>query len=476
MKKIIIIFQILVMISLFSCEDFLTQKPKSLLTPENAFTSSDDWEKMLTGAYAMLQNLYVGKYTITLSEFGTDEVEPYDLGWAAYSELKMYTFSASHPFFSDHYTTCYEGIKRCNAVIDIPDGVVDNTTKMTMIKQAKFLRAIYYFDLVRMYGGVPLWTSSYIDRSQIMKPRSSADEVYELITADLKEAESLPSTWPNAIDKGRATSYASDALLGRVYLQWGKPYEALTYLNKVIGKFNLYTNYHDIFDPNNKNKEYENIFEVQFKHSGTWGLEGSIQSNYWGPRGVGGPTNFGGWGGFGPTQYVYDSYQNNDKRKSAFFATIFDGVVQSPPCNRKFVDPVYGNVIEDDNLNFTIIRYADVLLMKAEALNDLNSSGLDSFGQDKYSCINLIRSRAGINNVTENMNLTATQFADTLLNERLHELCFEHMRRWDLLRFGKLKEYLSNHVGIEIQDYQLLYPIPQSAIDANENIKNNTGY
>jgi len=476
MKKYIIFT--LCCLGLFcSCEDFLTEKPKSVLTPENAYTTANDWQQGLIGAYAMLQNLYIGKYTITLSEFGTDEVEPYDLGWAAYSELKMYTFSASHPFFSDHYTICYEGIKRCNAVIDMPDGVVDIATKDIMIKQAKFLRGIYYFDLVRMYGGVPLWTKSSIDRNEIMKPRVTVDQIYEQITSDLKGAESLPSSWSNSIDKGRATSYATDALLGRVYLQWGKPSEALTYLNKVIGKFNLYNNYNDIFDPNNKNKENENIFEVQSKHSGAWGLEGSLQSSYWGPRGVGGPTNFGGWGGFGSTQYVYDSYQNNDLRKAAFFATSFNGVVQSPPCNRKFVDPVYGNVIEDDNLNFTIIRYADVLLMKAEALNDLESTGLDTFGQDKYTCINLIRNRARISDITESMNLTTAQFADTLLNERLHELCFEHMRRWDLLRFGKLKEYLKDHVGITIQDYHDLYPIPQSAIDANDTItSNNTGY
>lgn len=79
------------------------------------------------------------------------------------------------------------------------------------------------------------------------------------------------------------------------------------------GKFKLYDNLKDIFDPKNKNQEYENIFEIQFKHSGSWGLEGSIQHSYWGPRNVGGPTNFGGWGGFGPTQYLYDSYDNNDK-------------------------------------------------------------------------------------------------------------------------------------------------------------------
>ena len=93
--------------------------------------------------------------------------------------------------------------------------------------QARVLRAIYYFDLVKMYGGVPLWTKSSIDRSEIMKPRASVDEVYTLITQDMEAALGLPSTWPDAKDKGRATSYAAQALLAPILLQWGKPTEPL---------------------------------------------------------------------------------------------------------------------------------------------------------------------------------------------------------------------------------------------------------
>lgn len=471
MKKYIIL---LLAISLFSgCEKFLEEDPQSILTPENAFIKTSDWQQTLNASYAMLQRVYIGKYTITLANFGTDEVEPYDLGWAAYAELKFYTFSSAHLFLRDEYRVCYEGIKRSNAVIGIPDDVVDSDTKELMVAQAKFLRGVYYFNLVRMYGGVPLWTDAFIDKDQIMKPRASIDEVYEQIVKDMKDAEAvLPETWSKAEDKGRATSLAADALLARIYLQWQKPADALSYCDKVIGKFSLYDDYADIFNPDNKNMEIENIFEVQSKHSGSWGLEGSHQSNYWGPRGVGGPTNFGGWGGFGPTQYVYDSYDPSDLRRQAFFATSFNGVIQSPPCNRKFVDPVYGNLIEDDNLNFVIIRYADILLMKAEALNATDDTGIG-----KYDCINLIRSRAGLDDITASDGLTKDEFAEALLEERMHELCFEHMRRWDLIRFGKLKEYLQDHSGITIQDYHVLYPIPQDAMDANDEMnENNQGY
>ncbi|WP_290790043.1 RagB/SusD family nutrient uptake outer membrane protein [Flavihumibacter sp. UBA7668] len=471
MKKINLLLCLSILV-LTGCQKFLTENPRSIQTPENAYTTPEEWQKTLNAAYAAMQRVFVGKNTITLSEFGTDEVEPYDLGWAAYSELKMYTFNAQHPFFQDHYRVCYEGVKRSNAVIDMPEGVVNAATRELMIAQAKFLRGLYYFDLVKMYGGVPLWIKSSID-DEIMKPRATADQVYEVITQDMKDAEEvLPTTWPNAADKGRATKYAAQAFLGRIYLQWNKPDQALEYLNKLDGKFQLYANLKDIFHPKNKNAEFENIFEVQFRHSGSWGLEGSIQHSYWGPRGVGGPTNFGGWGGFGPTNYVYNSYEAGDKRKQAFFLPEYMGVTQSPATNNKFWDSEHGNVIEDDNLNFILMRYADVLLMKAEALNATGDQG-----NAKYEAINQVRRRAGVNDILASENLSQQAFADRVLQERLHELCFEHLRRFDLIRFGKLKSHLADRVGITIQDYHNLYPIPQSAMDANDAIsENNPGY
>lgn len=477
MKKIIYGFIALLTCGMISCESFLTEIPKSSLTPENSFSGEEDWDKTLTGAYAMLQRVFVGKYAITLGEFGTDEVRPIDMGWAAYAELHKYTFSASHDFLNVHYSDTYEGIKRANTVTDMPSTApVSSGKRALMIAQAKFLRAVYYFDLVKMYGGVPLWTSAVVDKDQIMKPRETADAIYTQITRDLEEAiPLLPQSWKDASDKGRATSYAANALLGRVYLQWGKPAQALAALQQVYGKFHLYDNYAHIFLPEHKNEEYENIFEVQFRHSGAWGLEGSLQANYWGPRNVGGPTNGGGWGGFGASQYLYDSYEDDDLRKEAFFWTSYNGVPQTPPCIKKFVDPKYGNIIEDDELNFILIRYADVLLMMSEALNALNDQT-----SLKYDCLNQVRLRAGLDKITAADNLSKEKFAEVLLEERLHELCCEHLRRWDLIRFGKLAEQVSEAYpedNIRIMPYHVLYPIPQSAMDANDAMnENNEGY
>ncbi len=466
MKKYFYLILCSCALAVSSCSDFLNEVSKSSLTPENSFSSSDDWNKALSGAYGMLQFVFVGKQSITLNAFGTDEVEPFDLGWAAYNELKIYTFSASHGFLREHYIWCYDGIKRANTIINMPaDAPVPAGERESMIAQAKFLRAIYYFDLVAMYGGVPMWLETSVDPDALHKPRESADAVYTQIVKDMSEAAAvLPVKWDEPGDKGRATRYAAYSLLGRFYLQWGKSDEALGALNQVIGKYSLYDNYADIFDPSHKNEEIENIFEVQFRHSGNWGLEGSLQSSYWGPRNVGGPTAGGGWGGFGPTQYLYDRYEQQDKRKQAFFATEYNGVPQTPPCIMKYRDPEYGTVIEDDQLNYIMMRYPDVLLMKAEALNNI-----DDKTDAKYECLNQVRKRAGISLITKEDGLTKEEFASVVLEERLRELCCEHHRRFDLLRFGKLAEQVrAAFPEIEVKPYHVLYPIPQDAIDGND--------
>jgi hypothetical protein len=283
----------------------------------------------------------------------------------------------------------------------------------------------------------------------------------------------LPEKWTEASDIGRATSSAAYAFLGRFYLQYHDYAKALAALEKIEGKFSLYNNLNDIFSPKHKNEFKENIFEIQFSHSGNWGLEGSLQSSYWGPRGGGGPTNNAfGWGGFGPTQYLYDQYESGDKRRTAWFATEYMGVRQSPPCTMKFRDPDYGNQIEDDDLNYVMMRYADVLLMMAEALNETGDTS-----NKKYDCINTVRRRAGVGDLS---GLSQDAFRTAVLKERLLELNCEHHRRTDLLRFGKLAEQVhAAFPDITLDDHCNLYPIPQQAIDSNSAIsqaEQNPGY
>ena len=130
----------------------------------------------------------------------------------------------------------------------------------------------------------------------------------------------------------------------------------------------------------------------------------------------------------------------------------------------KYRDPNYGEEIEDDDLNYIMVRYADVLLMKAEALNNVGDSL-----NEKYDCINQVRLRAGLNKITADQGLNKEEFSDAVLEERLHELCCEHHRRFDLIRFGKLvRQVKAAQPEINIDDHHNLYPIPQQAIDSNE--------
>ena len=154
----------------------------------------------------------------------------------------------------------FEGVKRCNVIVDLlPDDVED---RELFVAQAKFLRGTYYFELVNLFGGVPLWLSASADKDNLKKPRASVDEIYTQIEQDLLAAEEdLPLV--NVWEEGRATKYAAQAMLARMYLQRHDYENALKYCNLVIGdgnNFHLYNNYADIYDPANKNQGYENIF------------------------------------------------------------------------------------------------------------------------------------------------------------------------------------------------------------------------
>lgn len=495
MKKIKILLYIVLLSVIFtSCEDFLNQKPYSTLTPENAFTSSSDWQKSLTACFGPLQTLYgMGITELPVFQVGTDEVTS-GIPWDALERLMRYdNLTPDHQDLTDYYFLCYDGIKNCNSVIHMPDGYVAADTKKLMVAQAQFMRGLYYFELVRAWGGVPLWTEGSVNKDQIMKPRSTKDEVYTQVVSDMKAAEDLlPEKW-GASDKGRPTKFAAQALLARIYLQWGKPSDALAYCNKVYGKFRLYDNIKDITNPAHKNEEIENIFEVQFKHSATWDIEGGKLSCLWGPHTDLRISNGGGWGGFGPSYYMVNQYDwANDKRWKAWFVTSWAGL---PIIGRdyyknnelvgagtvKWQDPIYLMENNNDDLNHVYIRYADVLLMKAEALNDLNDGS-----REKYDCLNQVRARAGVYQVPSNVTIPNEQFVDTLLNERLKELCFERIRRFDLVRMGRFYDYMINHTWGKLADLRknetavdkyLLYPIPKQAMDANDAMKeNNPGY
>ena len=212
-----ILFISLLSFMMCSCADFLDEKTYSQLTPENAYLSKEGANKAMNGAYAMLQDGFDYKFSIGVGILGTDEATSYNDTYGDHEILlDKYTYSSEYDIFQAVYIDLFEGVKRCNVIVDLlPDDVED---RELFVAQAKFLRGTYYFELVNLFGGVPLWLSASADKDNLKKPRASVDEIYTQIEQDLLAAEEdLPLV--NVGEEGRATKYAAKAMLARMYLQ-----------------------------------------------------------------------------------------------------------------------------------------------------------------------------------------------------------------------------------------------------------------
>ena len=331
-----------------------------------------------------------------------------------------------------------------------------------------------YFDLVRMYGDVPIVLKNSGDQD-LFPSRKPADSVYEQVIQDLQFAEQnclhaheIPS------DKiGRVSSEAASAMLARVYLQrasttFAAPTDnqnALTQCNKIISYsasqpsfIGLVPNYGDIFDVTKKNGA-ESIFAVQFGNNTPDNV--NITNLMFDPE------SLGGFDSFLPNSSFYDSYDIDDNRKAVNVGTIDAGTVYVSKYRDPGVAPGgFGGT------NWIILRYSDVLLMQSEAMNRINTGDAN-----KFNGINVIRTRAGLGGKLLNFTNTPTSddFINKLLNERLWELCLEGHRRWDLIRFNKLLQVKAAQ-GFTLNNDLLLYPIPQQERDLNKNLTQNPGY
>lgn len=351
---------------------------------------------------------------------------------------------------------------------------MDNDLKNRMVAEAKFMRGFYYFNLVRLFGGVPLVIKETTSLNDLAVARASAEDVYKQIIQDFTDAEAVLPTTYSAGDRGRATKGAAKAFLAKVYLtrqEWPK---ASAKAKEVmdLGMYDLWANYVDVFAIANKNGK-EAIFEVQALGGGVG--EGSFMQGYMRP-------NFdrvNGVAGFGDdpvTDNLYRAYRSDDKRRNVNLRLYTPtGSPAAPasvtfPCYvYKYLDPTATANGEGSN-NFPVLRYADVVLMYAEALNEQTPASTEA-----YANINRIRSRAGLPNLTA--NLSQAQFRDSLLLERRLELAFEGHRWFDLTRRKKLIDAIKiQNPTIKVEERHYLFPIPQTERDANPKLEQNPGY
>lgn len=468
-----------------ACSDFLEKPPQGELTQQTFPTTANDALLATNAMYNLMRSggFHQGLFPILdiMSDDARKGSNPGD-GASTVGTYDNFTHIPTESNIGTWWSTLYEGVKRANVVIErVPDIQMDAALKSRYISEARFVRALIYFDLVRAWGDVPLITTVTPERGE---PRTPASEVYDLIEQDLLQAiDGLPEKSEYAAtEMGRATKGAAKALLAKVYLFQQDFVNAELYALEVInsGEYDLMPNFEDA---NSKAGEFgvESVFEI-----GALPLEGLENggNQYANVQGVRGTPNRG-WGFNRPSLDLQNSFEPGDPRLDAtviFLGEVLDGItiagdggtpdelrdgsnnlIEIETYNQKVWTPGE-NVPTQHDHNKRIIRYADVLLMAAEALNENGKSA------EALIYLNQVRERArGGASILPDVTETNTDLLrEIILDERRHELAMEGHRFWDLVRTGKAEEVLGP-LGFVVGKHELL-PIPQSEMDLTNGI------
>ncbi|MGD8779138.1 MAG: RagB/SusD family nutrient uptake outer membrane protein [Ignavibacteria bacterium] len=467
MKKSTFFLIIVIMIFSNSCHDELLQEPITEKVTTNFYSTEIEIEEAIIGVYAALQEdgLY-NAYLTVLGEIPSDntfdEVPANDDG--NYGQLDEFTVISSNAIISGTWQDSYVAIQRANVVLNrIEDvGFEDETVKNSRKGEMRFIRALLYFNLVRIYGDVPLVVEEAEDVNDYFgQGRTSEDEVYTQIKEDLTEAiELLPLT---VSEQGRVTRGAAQALLGKVLLTLQNFSQAEVYLQNVVssGSYSLVSKPDLVFGVENENNQ-EIIFAVQFASGVNGNSEGSDAFRLFSPSG----TVSSAKGHNLPTKSLYALYTDEDLRKETYLGVTSEGI----PYSKKLSEP--STTSSDGGSDCIVLRYADVLLMLAEVKNELGNTS------EAASYLNMIRERAGLSAVEVS---SQSDLRDAIELERRLELIGEGHHWFDLLRTDKAIEVMnswfnSENKNITIDDHNLLMPIPQDQIDTDPAIQQNPGY
>ena len=502
MKKIINTIIIFCFLAI-SCQK-LDEVPYSFLSSENLYQNELDVDKAIFGIYNAMQLPFVD-FDLMLLTIAPSEHTVVRLKNSYQGKYSSLTSDSNDPSINNIWTQFYLGINRANAVMNnIDKAELEAAKEKEKIAECRFMRAFYYFHLVRLFGDIPLHlqeTSDFSDNA-LKKPRSPIIDVYDVIIEDLVYAEdNLPNN-QNALNLGRATKGAAKSLLGKAFLTMaGEPLKqtdkyqlAAQKLKQVVDDksafgYELMVNYEEIFSNENEFNS-EIIFAIpcirQFLAGNLLTFFGGAPNCQW--------AFGGGQYQFGFTLDFYNSYSENDKRKnSALVFEYIDRAGNEIIYNdiNNIVDISFGGYKDPNgiatgkhkdfgnNLNpFThnndliYLRYADVLLMLSEAYNEIGES------ENARLYLNLIRERAGIENIT---NTDQQILRAAIRNERNWELVGEFTEFYDLQRWGIIQDILSispdaQYYGAVYNPKMELYPIPQLQRDANLNLVQNPGY
>ncbi len=471
-----------------ACSDeFVDRRPVYSIDSENYFNSEDDYNNALIAAYDLLQATYVN---VMLGEIASDNTlcggeSATDV--IGFQQIDDMVHTPVNDNLQDLWNWMFAGVNRANYILEFQDKT-DFPGKEQILAEARFLRAYYHFELVKWFGPIPLkegFRFEVGDETRI--PRSPVSEVYASIEADLRfAAENLAELAPQV---GRATKGAAQALLGKVYLYQDKFADAAMVLEEVInsGNYRLVDDYEQIFEMEGENGP-GSVFEVQYSDAEGAGFgclqcsEGNIAVGFNGIRNYAGPVYDGGFSFNVPVQEAYDAFEPGDSRRDVSIldieawaeetgATYGIGYEHTGYYNRKYIPRKGDANLGDQNLtnpnNYRAIRYADVLLMAAEALNRGN---IDDERARTY--LNQVRRRA-FGDMDHDISASGEALTDFILEERRLELVGEGHRFFDLVRTGQAAEEIDGFVAGKHE----LFPVPFEEIQfSNGNWQQNPNY
>ncbi|WP_345229989.1 RagB/SusD family nutrient uptake outer membrane protein [Olivibacter ginsenosidimutans] len=454
------------------------------------YKTASDANAAAIGLYGLVRDMYRDETINVPNIVAADDGIPFLTGNADRVALWNYNITPTNTFIGGIWASAYTGIQRSNVVLNrVPPIAMDETLKNQYLGEALFLRALHYFNLVRFYGDVPIVLDEVTSLENVEVPRSSLEEVYQQIETDLTQAiAQLPSTYTGS-DVGRATKGAATGLLAKVYLtragnDANSPYweKAAQQAKAVIdmGIYDLWENYSQVFALENRGGK-ESVFEVEYVTD----LTGNNFTTGYAPRGSAIVPGSGS-GILRVSKDLFDTFEDQDSRKAVTFLTSYTN-----PSNGALVqlsvdntDPALAvsfwkladltsTIGGAGGKSFPLLRYSDILLIYAEALNEANGGPTAA----AYEAINKVRNRAKLKPLS---GLDKAAFKTAVLAERRKEFCFEGNRWFDLARTGQLVEAVKNENSFGrnavIQDFNTRFPIPQREMDVNSSLVQNEGY
>ncbi|GAA0877445.1 RagB/SusD family nutrient uptake outer membrane protein [Algoriphagus jejuensis] len=461
---------------LTSCE--LDLQPISEIGEGSFYQTDADFNTAMVAAYSGLQAPILNEWALT--ELRSDNTRLHNSQTASniyipLRELDLMTYTAEQANVYTYWSDTYHNISRVNTVLDQLDGIKTPALRDQLHGEGAFIRAYHYFNLVRLFEEVFLVDRRISAKEGVGMTPASTEELYQFIISDLTIASNqLPRVYP-VTSTGRATSWAAKALLAKVYRTQKKYAESEALLADIITNSGAQlltgtTGFQQVFSINNEvNKE--TLFAVRFKAGGL-GL-GSPLANYFAPQNSGSYVINGDGNHFNkPTDELVALYGPKDLRQTTSLRTGYIGAGgKFVPDN--YIYKFYSNpsISQDSENDFPVIRYADVLLLYAEALNEKGNTDM------ALTYLNQVRQRAGLDAYTMDDVATKEMFIEKLLLERRLELAFENQRWFDLIQFGLVKSTLDKQFETEVfyeeytfgvdpvQEDKILIPIPQREVD-----------